>query len=376
MRLISNEKLDEYCYRNRLIPPKIRRQLYAPATLTGFQMATPATFRDIGNKNPLFEIKYAQEFFDPDKVRENIGLQLYNAVGMLPKNRDIAKDRAATLLQRAISLQLGLMRDRRDRKKAAEIVAKELGAVFRAKRTVINNLADEAVDITSKAISEIYTQEIMIAAVNEAVDRIEFAKVLKEAMNVVKLHKEYLEQTTIEMDEANRKALEQISESEGAKPTGVESKQKPEPEPEETPGGSYEMETPQPALADIRFPITPMPYVEPPGVAEEKTDPLEEIEKLQKTNKELRERKDNIKKLQMGVDKDIQTLQTRIQSSKRDLPKKVPPRRRQFEAQIKADEEGLQRFQTELAGLKERERTLEQEIEFNDATIEEYKKDL
>jgi hypothetical protein len=110
MRLITNEQLDEYCYRNRVIPPLIRRQLYAPATLTGFQQATPTTFRDIGNKAPAFEIKYAQEFFEPEKVRENVGLQTYNALAMLPKNEVLTRDRAASIIAGAINYQIGLIR--------------------------------------------------------------------------------------------------------------------------------------------------------------------------------------------------------------------------------------------------------------------------
>jgi hypothetical protein len=110
MRLITNEQLDEYCYRNRVIPPLIRRQLYAPATLTGFQQATPTTFRDIGNKAPAFEIKYAQEFFEPEKVRENVGLQTYNALSMLPKNEVLSRDRAASIIAGAINYQIGLIR--------------------------------------------------------------------------------------------------------------------------------------------------------------------------------------------------------------------------------------------------------------------------
>jgi hypothetical protein len=120
MRLITNEQLDEYCYRNRVIPPLIRRQLYAPATLTGFQQATPTTFRDIGNKAPAFEIKYAQEFFEPEKVRENVGLQTYNALAMLPKNEVLTRDRAASIIAGAINYQIGLIRAGRMRAPPAE----------------------------------------------------------------------------------------------------------------------------------------------------------------------------------------------------------------------------------------------------------------
>jgi hypothetical protein len=108
--------LDEYCYRNRVIPPLIRRQLYAPATLTGFQQATPTTFRDIGNKAPAFEIKYAQEYFEPEKVRENVGLQTYNALAMLPKNEVLSRDRAASIITGAINYQIGLIRAARIRR--------------------------------------------------------------------------------------------------------------------------------------------------------------------------------------------------------------------------------------------------------------------
>ena len=131
MRLITNEQLDEYCYRNRVIPPLIRRQLYAPATLTGFQQATPTTFRDIGNKAPAFEIKYAQEFFEPEKVRENVGLQTYNALAMLPKNEVLARDRAASIIAGAINYQIGLIRAARIRTSApvgAPVGAPPVGA--------------------------------------------------------------------------------------------------------------------------------------------------------------------------------------------------------------------------------------------------------
>ena len=53
MRFITNEKLDEYCFKNRLIPPKLRRSLYTSAEITGFQPPTPTTFKSIGNKNKL-----------------------------------------------------------------------------------------------------------------------------------------------------------------------------------------------------------------------------------------------------------------------------------------------------------------------------------
>lgn len=255
MRLISNEKLDEYCYRNRLIPPKIRRQLYAPATLTGFQMATPATFRDIGNKNPLFELKYAQEYFDSDKVRENIGLQVYNAIRMLPKN-STSENQAEVIMQRAINYQLGLIltgiaeelifevmeetqprdlamesiademiergqaqiqeeqeiqrlrgvRLRRvdsgvepatpemtpptsvvsaratleDRRRAAEVVARELGKVFMKKRAIINEQAKSL-----KQLSSTFSQSVIDEAVKNVVDQAQVTLALEDMISTV-----------------------------------------------------------------------------------------------------------------------------------------------------------------------------------------------
>lgn len=350
MRIISNEKLDDYCYRNRPIPPLIRRQLYAPATLTGFQQGTPTTFRDIGNKAPAFELKYAQEFFEPDKVRENLGLQVYNAIRMLPKSRQLATDRAATFLQRAVSYQLGLMRGRRERARAAEVVARELGAVFRAKRTRLNNLADLGVDRTNEALNELYIEELIISAIAEQEEQREvFARVLGEAMDAVKLREEGLEQIRIaERDEENREAVadylvESVITEEGAA-VALE--------------GAEEVGK------------------ETPGAGEEKTDPLDEIKKLEEENERLNREKANINKLVMGVDKDIQSVKTRVEGIRRDLPRKSPERRPQFEAQIEEGEEGIRQMEVNLAQYKEEERKIEAEIETNRETIEEYRKDL
>ena len=375
MRIISNEKLDDYCYRNRPIPPLIRRQLYAPATLTGFQQGTPTTFRDIGNKAPAFELKYAQEFFEPDKVRENLGLQVYNAIRMLPKSRQLATDRAATFLQRAVSYQLGLMRGRRERARAAEVVARELGAVFRAKRTRLNNLADLGVDRINEALNELYIEELIISAIAEQEGQREvFARVLGDAMDAVRLREEGLEQIRIaERDEANRKAVaDYLVESviteegsavalEGAEEVGKEQEPEPkiEPEPEESPNMP-----------------PPSPRPEEPGAGEEKINPQDEIKKLEEENERLNQEKAKFNKLAMGTDKDIQTVRVRVEGLRRDLPRKSAERRPQFEAQIEEGEEGIRRLEVNLAQYKEEERKIEAEIETNRETIEEYRKDL
>jgi len=323
----------------------IRRQLYAPATLTGFQQGTPTTFRDIGNKAPAFELKYAQEFFEPDKVKENLGLQLYNAIRMLPKSRQLATDRAATLLQRAVSYQLGLLRGRRDRTRASEVVARELGAVFRAKRTRLNNLIDRA----DEALNELYIEELIISAIAQEEQRKVFARVLGEAMDAVRLREEGLPEELVKKDEANRKMV-------------AAAIKEPEPEP-----GTEEEKSEMPP---------PMPLQAPPGTEEKKTDPAEEIKKLEEENERLNREKSNINKAVMGIDKDIETVRTRLEGAKRDLPRKSPERRPQFEAQIKQDEEGIARLEAELVSIKEAERNINQEIEDNNALVEEYRKDL
>ena len=125
MRFITNEKLDEYCFKNRLIPPKLRRSLYASAEITGFQPATPTTFKAIGNKNKLFELKYFQEFNQPESVKENVGLQIFNALQMLPKNEDSSVDRARQILADGIRYQAQLTRETN----AKEKVSSEIAAV-------------------------------------------------------------------------------------------------------------------------------------------------------------------------------------------------------------------------------------------------------
>ena len=141
MRFISNEKLDEYCFKNRLIPPKLRRSLYASAEITGFQPATPTTFKAIGNKNKLFELKYFQEWNQPESVKENVGLQIFNALQMLPKNEDSSVGRARQILADGIRYQAQLTRET-NIKVAKEKVSSELAAVFKAKKARLNQAAE------------------------------------------------------------------------------------------------------------------------------------------------------------------------------------------------------------------------------------------
>ena len=141
MRFISNEKLDEFCFKNRLIPPKLRRSLYASAEITGFQPPTPTTFRAIGNKNKLFELKYFQEFNQPESVKENVGLQIFNAIQMLPKNEDSSAGRARQILADGIRYQAELTRETNIRV-AKEKVSSELSAVFKAKKARLEQAAE------------------------------------------------------------------------------------------------------------------------------------------------------------------------------------------------------------------------------------------
>ena len=141
MRFISNEKLDEYCFKNRLIPPKLRRSLYASAEITGFQPPNPTTFRAIGNKNKLFELKYFQEFNQPESVKENVGLQIFNALQMLPKNEDSSAGRARQILADGVRYQAELTRENNIRV-AKEKVSSEIGAVFKAKKARLEQAAE------------------------------------------------------------------------------------------------------------------------------------------------------------------------------------------------------------------------------------------
>ena len=138
MRFISNEKLDALCFKNRLIPPKLRRSLYASAEITGFQPPNPTTFRAIGNKNKLFELKYFQEFNQPDTVKENVGLQIFNALQMLPKNEDFSVGRARQILADGIRYQAELTRETN----AKEKVSSEIAAVFKAKKARLNQAVE------------------------------------------------------------------------------------------------------------------------------------------------------------------------------------------------------------------------------------------
>ena len=140
MRFISNEKLDALCFKNRLIPPKLRRSLYASAEITGFQPATPTTFKAIGNKNKLFELKYFQEWNQPESVRENVGLQIFNALQMLPKNEDSSVGRARQILADGIRYQAELRET--NIRVAKEKVSSELAAVFKAKKARLNQAAE------------------------------------------------------------------------------------------------------------------------------------------------------------------------------------------------------------------------------------------
>ena len=141
MRFITNEKLDEYCFKNRLIPPKLRRSLYTSAEITGFQPPTPTTFKSIGNKNKLFELKYFQEFNQPESVRENVGLQIFNAIQMLPKNEDSSVGRARQILADGVRYQAELTRENNIRV-AKEKVSSEIAAVFKAKKARLEQAAE------------------------------------------------------------------------------------------------------------------------------------------------------------------------------------------------------------------------------------------
>ena len=400
MRLITNEQLDEYCYRNRVIPPLIRRQLYAPASLTGFQQATPTTFRDIGNKAPAFEIKYAQEFFEPEKVRENVGLQVYNALSMLPKNEVLSRDRAASIITGAINYQIGLIRATRTNprpatrttlhQRAAETITRELGRVIARRRKMVNQQVQAVSQLSGKVdIDEAITNVITRAQTGVAVEKLiaDFIarsaeltpegrargiKIFKEASEAGKLRLEMLDNVA---REESRAALDTIINQLEAEEDVVN------------------------RLLDEVFIFTE-PGVDNPwdiyveaiaeeagsmGLQEEKQEepkfriavnPQDEIDELEEEiQKQLGYKRDNAKSM-IRLDNDITRVQRKIENIRKDLVRKGPERRPRFQEQLEREEDKLRVLEQHMANLKGHDTIFSSEIETNREMIEQFREDL
>jgi hypothetical protein len=326
MRFISNEKLDEYCFKNRLIPPKLRRSLYASAEITGFQPANPTTFKAIGNKNKLFELKYFQEFNQPESVRENVGLQIFNAIQMLPKNEDSSVGRARQILADGIRYQAKLTREN-NIKVAKEKVSSEIGAVFKAKKARLEQAA-------------------------------EFLK-QKEEQNLMALE---------DINQAI-KGLDEVANLAGVKIEPTPPKGPPPPGGLRGRGRSTSEET-EPLKPKIFYERSPSAETVPetPGAVETKQgepepNPQAEIDRLED---EIRGAKRN-KQVNAGfiarTESEIGRREIDIEGMRRDLPLKSERRRPRFEKEITESEIALEDLKNELANMKNKEALYNSEIE-------------
>tara|TARA_R110002124_G_scaffold188935_1_gene356176 strand:+ start:351 stop:1400 length:1050 start_codon:yes stop_codon:yes gene_type:complete len=327
MRFITNEKLDEYCFKNRLIPPKLRRSLYTSAEITGFQPPTPTTFKSIGNKNKLFELKYFQEFNQPESVKENVGLQIFNALQMLPKNEDSSVGRARQILADGVRYQAQLTREN-NIKAAKEKVSSEIAAVFKAKKARLEQ------------------------------------------------QKEFLKQQE-EKDEAE-KALEEISKAlkgldEVANLAGVKIEPTP-PKGPPPPGGlrgrgrstSEETEPLKPKIFERSQ--SAETAQETPGAAEIKQEepepnPQAEIDRLEDEIRGAKRNKQTNAGFIARVETEIGRREIDIEGMRRDLPLKNERRRPRFEKEIREAETALEELKNELANMKNKETLYNSEIE-------------
>ena len=304
MRFITNEKLDEYCFKNRLIPPKLRRSLYTSAEITGFQPPTPTTFKSIGNKNKLFELKYFQEFNQPESVKENVGLQIFNALQMLPKNEDSSVGRARQILADGIRYQAGLTREN-NIKAAKEKVSSEIAAVFKAKKARLEQQKEflkqqEEKDEAEKALEEI-------------------SKALKGLDEVANLAGVKIEPTP-----PKAKIFERSQSAETA---------------QETPGAAeIKQEEPEP-------------------------NPQAEIDRLEDEIRGAKRNKQTNAGFIARVETEIGRREIDIEGMRRDLPLKNERRRPRFEKEIREAETALEELKNELANMKNKETLYNSEIE-------------